>query len=130
VPGVSVGVVQDGRVVFAGGFGAREFGSTAKVDDKTLYLVGSNTKALTTLMLAKLVDEGRFTWETPVTALMPSFGRELLAFHASERALAHAEEPCRLGTPQQLGTLRSAASARNRACAPSCRTRCAQPRRA
>ena len=73
IPGISVGVVQDGKVAFAGGFGVRELGRPAKVDENTLYIVGSNTKSLTTLMLAKLVDEGKFTWETPVTALMPSF---------------------------------------------------------
>src|SRR6187431_536501 len=36
-------------------------------------MIASNTKALTTLMLAKLVDEGKMTWETPVTTLLPSF---------------------------------------------------------
>ena len=35
-------------------------------------MIASNTKALTTLMLAKLVDEGKMTWDTPVTTLLPS----------------------------------------------------------
>lgn len=73
VPGVSLGVVQDGRTVFAGGFGVREMGKPEKVDADTLYLVASNTKPLTTLMLAKLVDEGRLDWETPVADLLPQF---------------------------------------------------------
>jgi len=73
IPGVSYGIVQDGRVVFAGGFGVRELGSDAAPDAETLYMVASNTKALTTLMLAKLLDEGRMTWETPATRLLPSF---------------------------------------------------------
>jgi len=73
VPGVSVGLVQDGKVVFADGFGVREIGKAAKPDGDTLYMVASNTKALTTLMLAKLLDEGKLTWETPVTKLLPSF---------------------------------------------------------
>ena len=59
VPGISVGVVQDGRVAFAGGFGVRELGKKAPVDENTLFMVASNTKALTTLMLAKLVEEGQ-----------------------------------------------------------------------
>ena len=67
VPGVSLGIVQDGKVVFAGGFGVRELGKPAKVDGDTLYMIASNTKALTTLLLAKLVDEGKITWDTPVT---------------------------------------------------------------
>ena len=68
VPGVSVGIVQDGKVVFAGGFGVRELGKPAKVDADTLFMIASNTKALTTLLLAKLVDEGKLTWDTPVTS--------------------------------------------------------------
>ncbi|HEV3457428.1 MAG TPA: serine hydrolase domain-containing protein [Thermoanaerobaculia bacterium] len=73
VPGVAVGIVQGGKVVFAGGFGVRELGSPEAVDADTLFMIASNTKALTTLLLAKLVAEGRLTWETPVTSLLPSF---------------------------------------------------------
>jgi CubicO group peptidase (beta-lactamase class C family) len=73
VPGVSIGLVQDGKVVFAGGFGVREIGTAAKPDADTLYIVASNTKALTTLMLGKLFDEGKLTWETAATSLLPSF---------------------------------------------------------
>jgi CubicO group peptidase (beta-lactamase class C family) len=73
VPGVSIGIVQDGKVLFAGGFGVRDIATNAKADADTLYIIASNTKALTTLMLGKLVDEGKLTWETPVTQLLPSF---------------------------------------------------------
>ena len=73
VPGVSIGLVQDGKVVFAGGFGVRQLGKPAKVDGDTRYLVASNTKAMTTLMLGKLVDEKKLTWDTPAASLLPSF---------------------------------------------------------
>ena len=73
VTGVSIGLIQDGKVIFADGFGAREIGSPTKPDASTLYMIASNTKALTTLMLARLVDQKKFTWETPVTTLLPSF---------------------------------------------------------
>ena len=73
VPGVGLGVVQDGKVVFAGGFGVKELGGTEKPDGDTLFMIASNTKAMTTLLLAKLVDEHRITWDTPVTQLLPSF---------------------------------------------------------
>ena len=46
VPGVSVGLYQNGNVVFAGGFGVRELGKPAKVDAQTRYMIASNTKAL------------------------------------------------------------------------------------
>jgi CubicO group peptidase (beta-lactamase class C family) len=73
VPGVSVGLIQDGKVVFAGGFGARELGKKPPVDADTRYIVASNTKAMTTLMLAKLVDKKQLTWETTAQSLLPSF---------------------------------------------------------
>jgi CubicO group peptidase (beta-lactamase class C family) len=73
VPGVSFGVIQDGKVVWAGGIGVRELGKSEQVDDKTLFMIASNTKSLTTLMLAKLVDAGRITWDQPVTSILPSF---------------------------------------------------------
>ncbi len=73
VPGVGLGVVQDGKVVFAGGFGVKELHGTEKPDGDTLFMIASNTKAMTTLLLAKLVDEHRITWDTPVTQLLPGF---------------------------------------------------------
>jgi len=73
VPGVALALVQDGKVIFADGFGVKELGGHEKPDGDTLFMVASNTKALTTLLLAKLVDEHRMTWQTPVTTLFPSF---------------------------------------------------------
>ena len=73
VPGVSVGIVQDGKIVFAGGFGVRELGNKAKPDADTMYMIASNTKALTTLLLAKLVEQGKVSWDTQVTTLLPTF---------------------------------------------------------
>lgn len=73
VPGVAIGIVQDGKVVLAEGFGVRALGKPEKVDAETLFMIASNTKAMTTLMLAKLVDAGAFTWETPATEVLPTF---------------------------------------------------------
>ena len=73
VPGVALGLVQDGKVVFAGGFGVKELGGTEKPDGDTLFMIASNTKAMTTLLLAKLVDEHRITWDIPVIKLFQSF---------------------------------------------------------
>jgi CubicO group peptidase (beta-lactamase class C family) len=73
IPGVSLGIVQGGRTVLAKGFGVKELGKPGAVDADTLFMIASNTKALTTLLLAKLVEQGRMTWDTPVTSLLPSF---------------------------------------------------------
>jgi len=73
VPGVAFGLVQGGKIVFADGFGTKELGTSEKPDADSLFMVASNTKAMTTLLLAKLVDEQRMTWQTAVTTLLPTF---------------------------------------------------------
>ena len=56
VPGISVGIVKDGKVVTARGFGIRKLGANAPVTEKTLFGIASNTKAFTSAALAMLVD--------------------------------------------------------------------------
>ena len=73
IPGIAIGIVQDGKTIFSGGFGVREMGRPERVDTDTLFLIASNTKPLTSLLLAKLVDEGKITWETPVIDILPQF---------------------------------------------------------
>jgi CubicO group peptidase (beta-lactamase class C family) len=73
VPGVSFGLIQGGKVVWAGGLGVRELSKSTPVDAETRFIVASNTKALVTLMLARLVDQGKLTWEQPVHELWPAF---------------------------------------------------------
>lgn len=73
VPGVAIGIVQDGKVVMAKGFGVRELGKPAKVDGDTRFMIASNTKALTTLMLAKLVDADKLDWNARAKDVYPSF---------------------------------------------------------
>jgi CubicO group peptidase (beta-lactamase class C family) len=73
VPGIAIGIYQSGKVVFEGGFGVRRLGQRTPVDADTLFMIASNTKSMTTLLLATLVDEGKLTWNTPVVQVMPEF---------------------------------------------------------
>lgn len=73
VPGIGLGIIDHGKVVYAGGLGVRQLGKPEPVDADTLFMIASNSKALTTLMLAKEVDQGKFDWDTQVTRLLPSF---------------------------------------------------------
>jgi CubicO group peptidase (beta-lactamase class C family) len=73
VPGLAVGIIKDGRVVLAKGYGVREQGGTAAVDANTLFAIGSNTKAFTTAALAILVDEGKIHWDDRVIDYLPDF---------------------------------------------------------
>ena len=73
VPGVALALAQNGKVIFADGFGVKELGAAEKPDGDTLFMIASNTKALTTLMLAKLVEEHKMNWDTQVISLNPDF---------------------------------------------------------
>ena len=71
VPGLAIAVVKDGEVVFARGYGVRELGRPDPVDENTLFAIGSTTKAFTTTALAMLVDEGKLSWDDPVSRYVP-----------------------------------------------------------
>jgi CubicO group peptidase (beta-lactamase class C family) len=72
-PGLAIAVVKDGAVVFAKGYGVRKLGGPEAVDERTLFAVGSTTKAMTAAALGMLVDEGKLSWDDPVTKHLPWF---------------------------------------------------------
>ncbi|HKD52539.1 MAG TPA: serine hydrolase [Candidatus Acidoferrum sp.] len=73
VPGLSVAIVKDGKVVLARGYGVRKLGEPTPVDENTLLAIGSNTKAFTSAALATLVDEGKISWDDPVYERLTGF---------------------------------------------------------
>lgn len=73
VPGVAIGIVEDGKVVLSRGFGVRQLGKPDAVDGDTRFMIASNTKALTTLMLAKLVDAHKLDWNARAVDVYPTF---------------------------------------------------------
>ena len=73
VPGLAIAIVKDDRIVFAKGYGVRELGGTATVNEQTLFAIGSSSKAFTAATVAMLVDEGKLKWDDPVTKYLPSF---------------------------------------------------------
>lgn len=73
IPGLSIAVVQDDRVIFERGYGVREIGSREPVTVNTLFELGSTSKAFTTALMASLVDEGKMKWDDPVRKYIPYF---------------------------------------------------------
>src|SRR3954464_739322 len=73
VPGISLAIVKDGKVVVSKGYGVRALGQPAPVDAKTLFGIASNTKAFTATALGILVDEGKIRWDAPVIDYVPWF---------------------------------------------------------
>jgi CubicO group peptidase (beta-lactamase class C family) len=71
--GVAFSLIDGGKVVYEGGLGVKSVGKPEKVDANTLFIAASNTKAMTTLLLAELVDEKKLRWDEPVTEAYPAF---------------------------------------------------------
>ena len=73
VPGLSIAIVKDDRIIYSRGFGVREDGKPGKVDADTVFAIGSATKAFTSAALGMLVDEKKIEWDGAVHDYMPSF---------------------------------------------------------
>lgn len=73
VPGIAVAVIKDDRVVHMKGYGVSSIATGKKTDENTLFAIASNSKAFTSAALGILVDEGKLTWETKVTDIIPEF---------------------------------------------------------
>lgn len=73
IPGAAVVVVQGNQIIFAKGYGVRELGKPEPITPDTVFAVGSTTKAMTSLLLATLVDEGKLDWDQPVAQIWPDF---------------------------------------------------------
>lgn len=73
IPGVGLSIWQHGKPVFEGGLGVRDIKTGAKVDADTRFMIASNTKALSTLLLAKQVDAGSIRWTDKVVRAWPEF---------------------------------------------------------
>jgi len=73
IPGAAVCIVKDGKIVWMKGYGVKELGLTDKVDENTLFMIGSNTKAFTATALAMLQAQGKLSLDDKVTKYIPSF---------------------------------------------------------
>ena len=73
VPGFAVGIIKDGEVVMAEGFGTRTNGKEEPVDGNTLFAIASNTKAFISTSIVKLHLEGKLDLDAPVRDYLPYF---------------------------------------------------------
>jgi len=73
IPGLAMAIVSGDEVIFKKGFGYRDVNKKLPVTTKTLFAIGSSTKAFTTFVIGKLVDEGNFEWDKPVINYLPEF---------------------------------------------------------
>jgi CubicO group peptidase (beta-lactamase class C family) len=72
-PGVSIGVLHRGKVIYTANFGYRNVAKKLPPDEGTLYYIASLSKAFTTAAVGILVDQGKVEWDTPVSNILPDF---------------------------------------------------------
>ena len=73
MPGLAIGIVAGDKLVYAKGFGVRSKGSSVPVDTRTIFQIGSTTKAFLATTLAIMVDRGKLRWDDRVVDLDPDF---------------------------------------------------------
>lgn len=73
LPGLAVGVVYQGRVVFLKGYGVRKLGDPARVDPDTVFEIASVSKPLASTVVASLVGSGIVRWDDRIQDLDPGF---------------------------------------------------------
>jgi len=72
VPGIGVGVVVKDKLVFAKGYGYRDYGKKIPYTPTTTQPIASNTKLFTAVAAGLLVEEGKLDWDKPIRQYVPS----------------------------------------------------------
>ncbi|MFN3340928.1 MAG: serine hydrolase, partial [Dietzia sp.] len=73
IPGAAVAVVHGGEVVLAEGFGVRDTGTGAEVDERTVFPLASISKSVSATVVAAESANGEVDWSTPVSDHLPWF---------------------------------------------------------
>jgi CubicO group peptidase (beta-lactamase class C family) len=77
IPGMARAVVQGDELIYSHSFGSADLESSKPVTPETLFAIGSSTKAFTASLIGMLVDEGKMSWDDPVTKFLPYFELEI-----------------------------------------------------
>src|SRR2546425_3404464 len=71
-PGIGVGIVINDKLVFAKGYGYRDYEKKLPITSQTLFPIASNTKLFTAVAAGFLVEEGKLTWDRPIRESIPT----------------------------------------------------------
>lgn len=73
IAGMAVSIVRHDSVIYAKGFGLKDVGKPDKVDERTLFAIGSNSKSFTAVALGMLADEGKLSLNDKAMKYLPAF---------------------------------------------------------
>jgi CubicO group peptidase (beta-lactamase class C family) len=71
VPGLSIVIVKDGKVVLQKGYGVKSITTNEPVDENTLFMIASNTKLFTGTALAQLEYQKKLSLDDKITKFFP-----------------------------------------------------------
>lgn len=77
LPAIAAAVVKDGKVISAGAVGTRRMGVKIPVTINDRFHIGSDTKAMTALLAAMMVEEGKLRWDATVAELFPALADKM-----------------------------------------------------
>jgi CubicO group peptidase (beta-lactamase class C family) len=92
LPALAAAVVQDGRIVAVGAVGTRRAGAAIPVTTADRFHIGSDTKAMTALVAATFVEQGKLRWDTRVAEVFPELAPKMkrgLGAVTLEQLLSH-----------------------------------------
>ncbi|MFA5159004.1 MAG: serine hydrolase [Candidatus Omnitrophota bacterium] len=73
IPGMAIAIVKNDKIVYAKGFGVKTIGNKDPVDERTIFQIGSTSKAFTAALVAMMVDDGKVKWKDKVIDHVPDF---------------------------------------------------------
>ncbi len=73
VPGVAISIVRNDSVIYARGYGVKDITKADRVTDRTVFAIGSSSKAFTAAGVALLVDEKKVAWDDPAEKYLTGF---------------------------------------------------------
>lgn len=77
LPAIAAAVVKDGKIISAGAVGTRRAGVKIPVTINDRFHLGSDTKAMTALLAAMLVEEGKLRWDTTIAETFPELAEKM-----------------------------------------------------
>src|SRR3954451_20910673 len=92
LPAIAAAIVTRGEIVAAGAVGTRRAGTTNPVSVEDRFHIGSDAKAMTSLLAAMLVEAGKLSWSTSVSEVFPELSSTMdqaLKAATLEQLLSH-----------------------------------------
>lgn len=86
VPGMSAAIIKNGKLVWQGSAGYADLARKIPVNADTRFRLASVSKFVTTVMLARLVEQNRFDLTAPVSRYLPDYPAKSHPFNSLQLA--------------------------------------------